>query len=235
MLSYAESLSTPQIHWPRPGPTISPSGSSPESAPPWHRVHIWGDRPPFLLWSSSASSCTFQWDEFLQRPLPTPPGNIPTRHLPHVLPSSLWSALPSSDGILPRPLAYPLSPPISYFRTGSPTNPPPCTSSPGPALFLQSSPSPSQLFPTASAPSTGSGTPPPNCCYYIWLSARGTVMPPTVAGNSYWSGMRPHFPWSSVVGSRVGVAFPLPAYISQRHNTGFSASLLGIGSHIARS
>ena len=34
MLSYAESPSTPQVHLPLPGPTISPSGLSLESAPP---------------------------------------------------------------------------------------------------------------------------------------------------------------------------------------------------------
>ena len=47
MLNYTDSPSNPQIHLPRPGTTISSSGSSPKSSPPWCRVHKWGDRPPF--------------------------------------------------------------------------------------------------------------------------------------------------------------------------------------------
>ena len=47
MLNYSDSPSTPQVHLPRPGTTISPSISSPASAPPWRQVHKWGGRPPF--------------------------------------------------------------------------------------------------------------------------------------------------------------------------------------------
>ena len=39
MLNYTDSLSTPQVNLPRPGPTISSSGSSLTSAPPQRRVH----------------------------------------------------------------------------------------------------------------------------------------------------------------------------------------------------
>ena len=38
----------------------------------------------------------------------------------------------------------------------------------------------------------------------------------------------------SVVGSRIGVDVPFPCCSSQRHNTSFSASSLGIGSHSDR-
>ena len=89
--------------------------------------------------------------------------------------------------------------------------------------------------PTASAPSSGFGTPLPNCCYYIWLSALSKGTPPTMEGTPHWYGVRPYFPWSSVVGSRVGVIIPLPACSSQRHSAGCSDSPLGLGARSALS
>ena len=130
-LIYGYSLSTPKVHLACPGPTISPSDLSPESIPPWHIVHRWGCRPPFLIWPHAASWCTFQWGEVPRHPLPSPPVGIPTPCPPHVLPSSLWSAFPPGGRILPKHLASPLSPPISHFRTGAPTLPPPYTLPPG--------------------------------------------------------------------------------------------------------
>ena len=109
---------------------------------------------PFPLWSPAASWFTLQWDEVSRRPLPPPPGVIPTPRPPHVSPSSLWSAFPPVYGILPIPLPSPLSPPRSHFCTGVTKEPAPYTSSPGPAPFLMPVPLPSQSFPAASAPST---------------------------------------------------------------------------------
>ena len=101
MLTYSEYPSTPQVHLPNPGPTISPSWLSPASALPQRIVHIWGGRPNFPLWLPSVSWCTLIWGEFPRLPLPPPSGGIPTPRLPHVFPSSLWSAFPPGDGTPP--------------------------------------------------------------------------------------------------------------------------------------
>ena len=50
MLICTDSPSTPQVHLPRPGPTISSSGLSPASDTLRCIVHKWGGRPPFTLW-----------------------------------------------------------------------------------------------------------------------------------------------------------------------------------------
>ena len=55
MLNYTESPSTPQVHLPRPSPTISPSGLYPTSASPRRRVYMWVSRPHFPLCSPVAS------------------------------------------------------------------------------------------------------------------------------------------------------------------------------------
>ena len=51
MLNYTYSPSTPEVHLPRPGPTISYSVLSPDSALTWRRVHKWGGMPPFPIWT----------------------------------------------------------------------------------------------------------------------------------------------------------------------------------------
>ena len=187
-LSYVEYPSTNQVHWPRPGTTISPSGSSLASATPRHRVYRWISRQKFPLWLPVASWCTIQWDEVLRSTFSPPPEGIPTPRPPHVLPSSVWSPLLPGDGILTINLASPPSPPIFHFHTGVMTAPPPCTSSSGPATLLPYFPEPLQSPPTASTPYTGSGTPPPNRCYYMRFSARVTGSPPTVVGPPHWYG-----------------------------------------------
>ena len=143
MLSYAVYPSTTQVHLPRPGPTISPSGSSPESAPPWLRVHRWGGRPTFPLWLPVVSWCTILWGELPRLTLPPTPGGIPNPRPPHVSPSSPWSALPPGDGIPPRPLEYPLSPTNFHWLIRAPTVSPTYKSSPGPAPLLPYLPAPS--------------------------------------------------------------------------------------------
>ena len=55
VLNYTESPSTPQVHLPRFGTTISPPGLSLASAPFWCRVHKWGGRPRFPIWLPVAS------------------------------------------------------------------------------------------------------------------------------------------------------------------------------------
>ena len=61
ILNYTDSPSTPQIHVPRPDPTISSSVSSPASSQPWYRVHEWGGMPPVPQWSHVISKCTPVW------------------------------------------------------------------------------------------------------------------------------------------------------------------------------
>ena len=78
MLNYVESPYTTQFHWQRPGLIISPSSSSPESAPPQRIVHRLVIRPHFLLWLHVALWCTLLWDEVLRHPLSPPRGVIPT-------------------------------------------------------------------------------------------------------------------------------------------------------------
>ena len=55
MLNYTDSPSTPKVHLPHPGTTISSYGSSPASASPQRRVRKCGSMPPFLLCSPSNS------------------------------------------------------------------------------------------------------------------------------------------------------------------------------------
>ena len=58
--------------------------------------------------------------------------------------------------------------------------------------------------------------------------------PLTVVSSRCWSGTRPYFTWSSVVGSRSGGAFPTPAYTSLTCSGGYWASLLALVSRSAR-
>ena len=164
MLNYAYSPSTPQVHLPRPSPTISSSSSSPASAPPWFRVHEWGGMPPFLLWCPAASECTPLWGVILRLLVTPPPGDFTTTCPPHVLPSSMWSAWPPGGGTPLGPLASPPSPPNSNCRTLALTEPPPYISYHRPAPLLLSFPKPSRSPPTASALSLGYDTPPSNVC-----------------------------------------------------------------------
>ena len=164
MFNCAKSPYTPQVHLSCLGPTISSSVSSLASAPPLRRVHRWGVRPNFPLWSSAVSYYTLSWGEVLRLPLPPPPGGIFTPHLPHVPPSYPWYTLRPSDGTPPKTLSYTTSPPRSHFRIRSPNVTTTYKSPPGPAPLLTYSPEPSQSPPTASATSSGSGTPPPNIC-----------------------------------------------------------------------
>ena len=191
MLSYAESTSTPQVHLPRPIPAISPSGSSLSSAPPQHRVHIWSNSSPLPLWLPAASWFNLLWCELPLIPLQSPPGSIPTPHPPHFIPSSPWSSLPPVDGTPPISLSYPPSQPISHLCIGALTVPPPYISSPRTAPLLPSLPAPSQSSPTTSAPSSGSGTPPPNRYYYRLLFTWVKGSSSTAVGPPHWSGMRP--------------------------------------------
>ena len=194
MLNDEESPSTPQVHLPRTGTTISPSGSSLESAPPRRRFHRWGGRPHFTLWSPVISWCTLRWYEVRQLTLPKQPRGIPAPRPPHVSPSSPWYAFTTGDGTLTKTLESTPLPPSSHCHMWAPTVSPTYTSSPGPVPLLLSSPAPSQSLPTASAPSSGSGTLMPNCCYYIRFYNQGMGRPPSVGGPTHWYGTRPYLP-----------------------------------------
>ena len=82
MLNYTYYPYTPQVHLPRPGPTISYYGFSPPSATSQRRVHNWGGMPHFPLWSPAL------WGVVPQLSVPPPLGGIPTPRQPHVLPLS---------------------------------------------------------------------------------------------------------------------------------------------------
>ena len=130
ILNYEESPSTPQFQLPRPVPTISPSGSSLASAPPWDIFHRWGGRPHFPLWLPDVYWCTILWDEVTWLLSLQPPGGIPTPRPSHVSPESLLSALPTVDETPPRPLASTPSPHISHCHIWVTTVSLPYTSSP---------------------------------------------------------------------------------------------------------
>ena len=181
-LSYTTSSSTTQVHLPRPGPTIAPSKSSPASAPPPCRAHIWGRSPSFPLWSPSVSWCTPLWGGDPRLPLPPIPRGTTTLCLPGVFPSALWSVAPPIGGTHPVPWAYTPSPPRACFRTRAPTMPPPYTSIPGPGPLLPPFPAPLLPFPTASNLSAGFGRPLPNHCYCRQSSIIVMGKSPTVAG-----------------------------------------------------
>ena len=192
MLSYTTSSSTPQVYLLRPVPTIAPSDSSLESAPPPCIAHRWGGRPPFPIWLHAVSWFTPLWVEAPRTPLHPLLGGTPTLCLPNVSPSTPWFAVLPGGETPPGPLVSPLSPPIYCYCTRAPTTPPPYTSLPGPAPLLLSFPSPLMPFPTASERSAGFGIPPPNCCYCRWLSVLGNRMPLTVAGPPHQSKTRPY-------------------------------------------
>ena len=162
MLNYTDSPSTPQINLPCPDPTISSSGSSPASVPPWCRVQKCGGMPPFTLWLPDASKCTPVWGVTPRLPVPPPPGDITTPHLPNVYPSPLWSFW-SPDGETPIvPSTFTPSPPNYHFRIAALTVPPPYTSPHSPAPFLLYLSASSKSSPTTSALSSGFETPPAN-------------------------------------------------------------------------
>ena len=94
MLSYPKYFSTPQVHLPRPCPTIAPSGLSPVSAPSPCIAHVWGIRTPSLLWLPAISWCTPIWGVSPRLPLAPLPGVTPTLCLLHVSPSSPRSISP---------------------------------------------------------------------------------------------------------------------------------------------
>ena len=162
MLNYIDFLTTPQVQLPRPVLTISSSGLSPASAPPWRIVHKWGGRPPFLLWSLAASVCTPLLGGVPRLLFPPPPRGIPTPRPPHVLLSSPWSVWSPGDGTPPGTLGYPLYTPRSHCRTISPTETPSNTSSQRLVLLILSSSAPSQSSTTAYALYSCSDTPPSN-------------------------------------------------------------------------
>ena len=84
-LSLTTWLSTPQTRLPRPGPTITPSNSSPSFAHPLCIAHRWGGRPPFPLRLPVVSWCTPLWDGALRLPFPTlPMGNLTLRLWKHM-------------------------------------------------------------------------------------------------------------------------------------------------------
>ena len=122
-LSYTTSSSTPQVHLPRIGTTISPTRSFPASAPPPCTAHIWSGRPRFPIWSPVASWCTPRLGGYPRPPLLILLRGIPTLRMPRVSTSSLWSLTPPGGGTPPGPWAYPPSPPRYRYRTIAPTLP----------------------------------------------------------------------------------------------------------------
>ena len=126
-LNCTTSLSTPQVHLPRLGPTIAPTISCPASAPPPCTAHRWGGRPTFPIWSPAASWCTPRWGVALWLPLTPLPMGTNTLCLPRIYPSSPWSAAPPGVGTPPGHWEYPPLPPVSRWRTRAPTAPPPYT------------------------------------------------------------------------------------------------------------
>ena len=162
---YTTSSSTHQVHLPLPGPTTAPTKSSPACTPTLCTANIWGDRPPFLIWSPDDSVCTPWWVGAPRLPLTPLPRGTSTICLNQVSSSSPWSVAPPSDGTPPGPSAFPPPPPSSCSRTRETTAPPPYTFIPWNSLLLLYFPAPLLQFPYTSELSTGFGRPPPNHFY----------------------------------------------------------------------
>ena len=192
MLNYTDPPSTPKVHLPRPGTTISSYRSSLASALTRRRVHRWGDRPIFLICLPAASQCTSLWGVVPRIPVPPQPRDITTPLPSHVSLSPPWSAWTPSGGIPPGPLASNLSPHKSYCPTLAPTAIPIYKSYHGPAPLLPYLSTPSRSSPTASALSSDFDTLPSNQCCYRRYTSKGKGRPPTVAGPMHWSGTRPY-------------------------------------------
>ena len=136
MLNYTDSLSTTQIHLPRPDTTISSYGSSPSSPPPQYIVHKWGGIPPVLLCLPDVSECTPVWGVIPRLLVPSPPVDIPNPLTPHVSLSYPWYVWPTNGETPTRPSTYPPSPPNYHCRTSALIVPLTYTPSHGPVPFL---------------------------------------------------------------------------------------------------
>ena len=181
-LNYTYYLSTPQVHLPRLGTTISPSVSSRKSSPPRGIVHKWGSRPTFSILSPAASKCTPLWGGLTRLTLAPPPGGILNPNLPQVLPSYPSSAWLPGDGTPTGHLASNLSPPIYHCHTVPPNYPPLYKPSHRPTMLLPYFTAPLRSPPTDSTLYSGSDTPQANRCCYRQFSDLGKERPQTVAG-----------------------------------------------------
>ena len=232
-LSYTTSLYTLQVHLPRPGPIIAPTGLFLASALPPCTAHKWKGRPPFKLWLPSASWCTPRWGGALRLTLFLLHRGTTTLHIPSVSPSYPLSITPPGGGTPPGLWPSPLSPPSSLCHKGSPTEPQNYISIPGSMILLPFFTSSSIPLHTASNISADSGIPPPNRCYCRQSSILGMEKPLAVVGSPHLSEMRPYFPRRNIVGSCVWDTFPLPTCIYSMHSGWCLVFLLGLVSRSA--
>ena len=230
LIKYNSSLFIHPDRLPRLDTTSAPSGSSMVLSPPLCTVHIQANRPPSPLWLYASSLCILRQSGAPLSPSPPLPLDTPTLRLPHVSTSSLWSVVPLYGGMPSGPWAYPRPPPNSCFHRVTPTAPPLCNFLPGPALFLLSILGTYLSSPTASVLSVDWGRPPSNRFSCMQSYAPIIWMLPTVVRSWRWSVMRPHLPWSSIVGSCAWVVFPIPACTYLTCSGCYWSSLMVLGS-----